>query len=433
MNLTWSKRLLLGFQHVLAMFGATVLVPIITGLDTSVALFTAGAGTLLFHLITKRKVPVFLGSSFAFIPAILAVKAMYATPQNPNAGLPYATGGIVVAGLVYVAVAGLVALFGPSVMKKLLPPVVIGPVIITIGLTLTPVAYDMARSHWIVALIAMACTAMVAVFARGLLRVVPILAGVICGYMASFFFGLVDLAPVARASVFSLPAFIAPKFSVQALAIVVPVALVTMVEHLGDITTVGATVGQDFVAEPGLHRTLIGDGLATSLAGLLGGPANTTYSENTGVIAVTKVHDPSVLRIAAVVALVMSCVGKVGAVLLTIPTPVMGGISIILFGMIASIGMRVMVESKIDFSNARNMLIAAFVLTLGIMSVLGDANPAVIRIGSYLELKGLGLATLVGIVLNLVLPEKDKDANPAPSLESQSKVDVAGTRVGLAK
>lgn len=433
MNLTWSKRLLLGFQHVLAMFGATVLVPIITGLDTSVALFTAGAGTLLFHLITKRKVPVFLGSSFAFIPAILAVKATYATPENPNAGLPYATGGIVVAGLVYVAVAGLVALFGPSVMKKLLPPVVIGPVIITIGLTLTPVAYNMARSHWTVALIAMASTAVVSVFARGLLRVVPILAGVVCGYAASFFFGLVDLAPVARASVFSLPAFMAPKFSVQALAIVVPVALVTMVEHLGDITTVGATVGQDFVAEPGLHRTLVGDGLATSLAGLLGGPANTTYSENTGVIAVTKVHDPSVLRIAAVVAIVMSCVGKVGALLLTIPTPVMGGISIILFGMIASIGMRVMAESKIDFSDARNMLIAAFVLTLGIMSVLGDANPAVIRIGGHLELKGLSLATLVGIVLNLVLPEKDKEKHPVSSTEGQAKVHVAGSGVRLAQ
>lgn len=434
MNLTWSKRLLLGFQHVLAMFGATVLVPIITGLDTSVALFTAGAGTLLFHLITKRKVPVFLGSSFAFIPAILAVKEMYATPENPNAGLPYATGGIVVAGLVYVAVAGLVALFGPSVMKKLLPPVVIGPVIITIGLTLTPVAYDMARSHWIVALIAMTSTAIVSVFARGLLKVVPILAGVTCGYVASFFFGLVNLAPVARASVFSLPAFLAPKFSAEALAVVVPVALVTMVEHLGDITTIGATVGQDFVAEPGLHRTLVGDGLATSLAGLLGGPANTTYSENTGVIAVTKVHDPSVLRIAAVVALIMSCVGKIGAVLLTIPTPVMGGISIILFGMIASIGMRVMAESKIDFSNARNMLIAAFVLTLGIMSVLGDANPAVIRIGSHLELKGLGLATLVGIVLNLVLPETDKEIHPASSTECRSKVDAAaGSRVKVAE
>lgn len=427
MNLTWSKRLLLGFQHVLAMFGATVLVPIITGLDTSVALFTAGAGTLLFHLITKRKVPVFLGSSFAFIPAILAVKAMYATPENPNAGLPYATGGIVVAGLVYVGVAGLVVLFGPSVMKKLLPPVVIGPVIITIGLTLTPVAYNMARSHWTVSLIAMTSTAIVSVFARGLLKVVPILAGATCGYVASFFFGLVNLAPVARASVFSLPAFLAPKFSAEALAIVVPVALVTMVEHLGDITTIGATVGQDFVAEPGLHRTLVGDGLATSLAGLLGGPANTTYSENTGVIAVTRVHDPSVLRIAAVVALVMSCVGKVGAVLLTIPTPVMGGISIILFGMIASIGMRVMAESKIDFSNARNMLIAAFVLTLGIMSVLGDANPAVIRIGGHLELKGLGLATLVGIVLNLVLPEKDKETHPISRTERQAKVDVAGS------
>ena len=404
------------------MFGATVLVPILTGLDTPVALFTAGAGTLLFHFITRREVPVFLGSSFAFIPAILTVKAMYASPTDPNAGLAYATGGIVIAGLVYVVAALIVKVFGPEAMKKLLPPVVIGPVIITIGLTLTPVAYGMAKAHWGVALIAMLTTALVSVFAKGILKIIPILIGVVAGYVASLAFGLVDVTPIAQAKVLALPAFMAPKFSLDAIAVVAPVALVTMVEHLGDITTIGATVGKDFIRNPGLHRTLLGDGLATSLAGLFGGPANTTYSENTGVIAVTKVYDPSVLRVAAVMALAMSFIGKFGAVLRTIPTPVMGGISIILFGMIASIGMRVMVENKIDFASGRNMLIAAFVLTLGMMSVLGDQNPAVVKIGSVIQLQGLSLATIVGIILNLILPEEKKQE---PEVDSVSRKNVA--------
>ena len=409
MNHVWSKRLVLGFQHTLAMFGATVLVPLLTGLDTSVALFTAGAGTLLFHFLTKRKVPVFLGSSFAFIPAILAVKATYATGANPNAGLAYATGGIAVAGLVYLAAAGMIKVFGPDTMKKLLPPVVIGPVIITIGLKLTPVAYGMAQSHWTVALIALATVAAVSVFTKGFFKVIPILSGVVVGYVAAAFYGIVDLTPVVDASILGVPAFLAPKFSLEAIAIVAPLALVTMVEHLGDITTNGATVGKDFIADPGLHRTLSGDGVATLLAGLLGGPANTTYGENTGVLAVTKVYDPAILRIAAGVALAMAFIGKLGALIRTIPVPVMGGISIILFGMIAAIGMRIMVENKVNFASSRNMLIAAVVLTLGIMSILGEANPAVINITSSLQLEGLSLATLAGVVLNLILPEDGKE------------------------
>jgi len=409
MNHVWSKRLVLGFQHTLAMFGATVLVPLLTGLDTSVALFTAGAGTLLFHFLTKRKVPVFLGSSFAFIPAILAVKATYATGANPNAGLAYATGGIAVAGLVYLAAAGMIKVFGPDTMKKLLPPVVIGPVIITIGLKLTPVAYGMAQSHWTVALIALATVAAVSVFTKGFFKVIPILSGVVVGYVAAAFYGIVDLTPVVDASILGVPAFLAPKFSLEAIAIVAPLALVTMVEHLGDITTNGATVGKDFIADPGLHRTLSGDGVATLLAGLLGGPANTTYGENTGVLAVTKVYDPAILRIAAGIALAMAFIGKLGALIRTIPVPVMGGISIILFGMIAAIGMRIMVENKVNFASSRNMLIAAVVLTLGIMSILGEANPAVINITSSLQLEGLSLATLAGVVLNLILPEERKE------------------------
>lgn len=403
MKLSWSKRILFGFQHTLAMFGATVLVPFLTGLDISVALFTAGAGTLLFHALTKKEVPVFLGSSFAFIPAILSVKAMYATPDDPNAGLPYATGGIIIAGLIYVLAGGLIKLFGSDIMRKLLPPVVIGPIIITIGLTLTPVAYDMAKSHWGVALISMLTVALVTVFGKGIYKNIPILFGVGAGYTASLIFKLVDAQPILDAKVVALPNFMAPKFSMEAIAVVAPIALVTMVEHLGDITTIGATVGDDFITEPGLHRTLLGDGLATCLAGLIGGPANTTYGENTGVIAVTKVYEPAVLRVAAVIAILMSILGKFGAVLSTIPEPVMGGISIILFGMIASVGMRVMVENKIDFSSGRNMLIAAFVLTLGMMSILGENNPAVIDLG-FIQLEGLSLATIVGITLNLILP-----------------------------
>ena len=297
MEIDWTKRILFGFQHALAMFGATVLVPYLTGLDISVALFTAGVGTLLFHLITKRKVPVFLGSSFAFITPILSVKAMYATPGDPDAGLPYATGGMIVAGLVYALTAGLIKVFGPDVMKKLLPPVVVGPIIITIGLTLTPVAYDMAKDHWGVAIISMLTVALVTVFGKGIYKSLPILLGVGTGYAASLLLKLVDVQPILDAGFLALPKFMGPKFSLDAITVIAPIALVTMVEHLGDITTIGATVEKGFIADPGLHRTLLGDGLATSLAGLLGGPSNTTYSENTGVLAVTKVYDPLCLEL----------------------------------------------------------------------------------------------------------------------------------------
>jgi uracil permease len=409
MKLDWSKRILFGFQHALAMFGATVLVPFLTGLDISVALFTAGVGTLLFHLLTKKKVPVFLGSSFAFIAPILSVKAMYATPGDPDAGLPYATGGIIITGLIYVVAAGLIKIFGSDIMKRLLPPVVIGPIIVTIGLTLTPVAYDMAKTHWGVALISMLTVALVNVFGKGIYRSLPIMFGVGTGYAASLVFNLVDVQPILDAKFLALPNFMAPKFSLDAIAVVAPIALVTIVEHLGDISTIGATTGEDYIADPGLHRTLLGDGLATSLAGLVGGPSNTTYSENTGVLAVTKVYDPSVLRVAGVIAILMSVLGKFGALISTIPEPVMGGISVILFGMIASVGMRVMVENKIDFSSGRNMLIAAFVLTLGMMSILGENNPAVIDLG-FIQLQGLSLATIVGIILNLILPEEKPES-----------------------
>ena len=257
----------------------------------------------------------------------------------------------------------------------------------------------------------MLTVALVTVFGKGLFKSLPILAGVGTGYLASFIFNLVDVTPIQAAPVLALPAFMAPQFSLEAILVVAQIALVTLVEHLGDITTIGATVGDDFIAEPGLHRTLLGDGLATSLAGLIGGPANTTYSENTGVLAVTKVFDPAIMRIAAIFAIIMSIFGKFGALLSTIPEPVMGGISIILFGMIASIGMRVMVESRIDFSSGRNMLIAAFVLTIGMMSILGESNPAVVKLG-VIKLEGLSLATVVGIILNLVLPEEKAVANP---------------------
>jgi uracil permease len=316
---------------------------------------------------------------------------------------------MIVAGLVYALTAGLIKVFGPDVMKKLLPPVVVGPIIITIGLTLTPVAYDMAKDHWGVAIISMLTVALVTVFGKGIYKSLPILLGVGTGYAASLLLKLVDVQPILDAGFLALPKFMGPKFSLDAITVIAPIALVTMVEHLGDITTIGATVEKDFIADPGLHRTLLGDGLATSLAGLLGGPSNTTYSENTGVLAVTKVYDPSVLRVAGVIAILMSVLGKFGALVSTIPTPVMGGISIILFGMIASVGMRVMVESRIDFSSGRNMLIAAFVLTIGMMSVLGDNNPAVIDLG-FIELKGLSLATIVGIILNLILPEEKPES-----------------------
>ena len=383
-NIGWQRELLLALQHTIAMFGATVLVPFLTGLSPTVALFTAGLGTLIFHLLTKGIVPVFLGSSFAFIAPILAVKESF--------GLPYATGGIIVAGLVYVVMSALIKLVGVEKVRKFFPPAVTGPVIMVIGLTLAPVAIDMASTNWIVAGIVLITVIITSVFMKGFFQMIPILIGVIVGYLASLILGIVDFTAIAQAQWLAAPDFMLPKFSWAAIAVIAPVAIVTMMEHIGDIMTNGAVVQKDFFVNPGLHRTMLGDGVATITAALLGGPANTTYSENTGVLALTKVYSPKILRYAAIFAIVLSFIGKLGAIIRTIPQSVMGGICILLFGMIASIGMRT-VSEKVDFSNSRNLIISAIILIFGLSGV------------ELFGLSGMALAAVLGIALNKLLPE----------------------------
>ncbi len=401
-KISTSKLLLLGIQHVLAMFGATVLVPALTGLNPAVALFTAGVGTIIFHLVTGRKVPVFLGSSFAFIPVIIMVGESY--------GLAYATGGIVVAGALYLILAGLVMLFGVEKIKSFFPPIVTGPMIMVIGLTLAPTIVTnnivsdalpgTLAQRWIIALSVLAVMIIVSVFAKGFFKLVPILFGIAVGYILSLIFGggIVNLEPVAEAKWLALPDFMAPRFSWETIILIAPIALVTFMEHIGDITTNSAVIGKNLMKDPGLHRTLIGDGLATMFAGLVGGPANTTYSENTGVLAVTKIYNPVVLQIAAVIAILMSLIGKFGALLQTIPAPVMGGVSLLLFGMIASIGLRTISEAQLDFSNSRNLIVVSIILVMGLSGI-------VFNITSQASLSGLSLAAIVGVVLNKVLPE----------------------------
>jgi len=373
------------------MFGATVLVPLLTGLDPLVALFTAGAGTLLFHTITGGMVPVFLGSSFAFIAPIIMVKEQLGD-------LAYATGGIFVAGFVYLLFALLVWLVGTEKVKRLFPPLVTGPMIVVIGLTLSPVAIQMASQNWLVATVVVVTVILTSVLLKGFWSMIPVLFGVLACYAVSLPLGLVDVSVVQQSSWLSVPRFILPKFNWTAIATIAPVSIATVMEHIGDITTNGAVVGKNFFEKPGLHRTLIGDGLATSLAGLLGGPANTTYSENTGVLALTRVYDPRVLRGAAFLAMLVAFLAKFGAVLRTIPTPVIGGISLILFGMIASVGIRTLVNARVDFSKPKNLLVASLILTVGI-------GGATLKIG-HVEFKGLSLAAIVGIVANLLVPEK---------------------------
>ncbi|MGI6527231.1 MAG: uracil-xanthine permease family protein [Caldicoprobacterales bacterium] len=401
-KISTSKLLLLGIQHVLAMFGATVLVPALTGLNPAVALFTAGVGTIIFHLVTGRKVPVFLGSSFAFIPVILLVGETY--------GLPYATGGIVIAGSLYLVLAGLVMVFGVERVKSFFPPIVTGPMIMVIGLTLAPtivtnniVAETLPGTlaqRWIIALSVLAVMIIVSVFAKGFFKLVPILFGIATGYILSLIFGggIVNLEPVAKAKWLAFPDFMAPRFGIEAITLIAPVALVTFMEHIGDITTNGAVIGKNLMKDPGLHRTLLGDGLATMFAGLVGGPANTTYSENTGVLAVTKIYNPVVIQVAAIIAILMSLIGKFGALLQTIPAPVMGGVSLLLFGMIASIGLRTISDAQLDFTNSRNLIVVSIILVMGLSGV-------VFNITSQASLSGLSLAAVVGVVLNKVLPE----------------------------
>lgn len=387
------KTITLGVQHTFTMFGSTVLVPIITGLDISVSLFLAGIGTLIFHLFTKGMVPAFLGSSFAFIAPILAVSGSH--------GLEYARGGIVVAGIMYLILAGFISVFGTERIVKFFPPVVTGPIILVIGLKLAPIAVDMASEDWLLALVAFTVVTVVSVFGKGFLKVIPVIIGLIAAYVFAVAIGRVDFTPIGEVAWIGLPAFSMAKFNLDAILTVAPIALATMVEHIGDVAAIGSTVDKNFMEKPGLTRTLMGDGVATAVSAMFGGPANTTYSENTGVLALTRAWDPKIMQIAAVFAIVLGIVPKLGALISTIPDSIIGGISIILFGMIAAVGARTLVENNVDFNKSRNLIIAAVIVVLG----LGGAILP-IEIGAFsVNIEGMALAAIAGIFLNIVLPE----------------------------
>ena len=421
-NMGVGKNLLLGIQHLFAMFGSTVLVPILTGLDPNVALFTAGLGTLIFHLCTKGKVPVFVGSSFAFIGVIQITARMYGgvdagvanytSLSAYQAAFPYVTGGIIVAGALYLVLALLVKLFGVERVTSFFPPVVTGPMIVVIGLTLAPTAFDNILAsttavpdvlwmRWVIAISVVATMIIVSIFCKGFFKLVPIVFGIAVGYLVAAIMGQVDFSVFSTGGLgISAPNFFLPKFDLSAILIIAPTTLVTFMEHIGDITTNGAVVGKNFMKDPGLPRTLLGDGLATMAAGFLGGPANTTYSENTGVLAVTKNYNPTTLRIAAVFAMLMSFLGVFQTFLSSIPGPVMGGVSIILFGMISAVGMRTLVEAQLDFTHSRNLMIVAVMLVSG----LGLSGG--IQITESFTISNIAICAILGVILNKVLPEK---------------------------
>lgn len=397
-NLGVGKHLALGVQHLFAMFGATVLVPLLTGLDPAVALFTSGTGTLLFMLITNGKVPAYLGSSFAFITPLIAASAQW--------GIQYALGGAVAVGVVYILIALIISRIGLDWIDKVLPSVVIGSVIMVIGLGLAVNAVGMAGfveggsladPNVQIGLFTLVVTVLGTMFFKGFFAVVPILIGIVAGYIFAITRGVVDFTAVAEAAWIGLPKFAFPKFSMAPIIMMLPVAFVTIAEHLGDIMVLSRVTGEDYYRSPGLHRTLLGDGLATAWAGFFGGPPNTTYGENVGVMAITRVFNVSVVRTAAIIALVLSFVQKIGALISTIPEPVMGGISIVLFGVIAASGIRTLVDAGIDFGDKRNLVISSVILVLGI----GGAE---LSIGSF-NLHGMALATVAGIILNLILPK----------------------------
>ena len=386
------RKGIVGVQFLFVAFGATVLVPLLVGLDPSTALFTAGIGTLIFHLVTKGKVPIFLGSSFAFIAPIIKATEMY--------GLPGALSGMVGVGLVYFLMSALVKWQGVGIIRRLFPPVVIGPVIILIGLSLAGTGVQMAQSNWILACVALLTAITVTMIARGLFKLIPIFCGIVVGYVVAVIFFDVDLTQVHEAAWIGLPQFSFPKFALPPILFMLPVAIAPVIEHVGDVYVVNTVTGKDFVKDPGLHRTLLGDGLACATAGFLGGPPVTTYSEVTGAMALTKVTDPTVIRIAAITGIVFSVVGKVSALLKSIPSAVLGGIMLLLFGTIAAAGIANMVNHQVDMSKTRNIIIVSLTLTLGI-------GGAVISFGEF-SMAGIGLAAIVGVLLNLVLPQ-DKD------------------------
>jgi uracil permease len=386
------QKTIVGAQFLFVAFGATVLVPLLVGLDPSVALFTAGVGTLIFHAITKGKVPIFLGSSFAFIAPIIKATELY--------GLPGALFGIIGVGLVYGIMSLLIRLRGVGFITRLFPPIVVGPVIMLIGLSLAGTGVDMAKSNWILAIISLLTTVIVSLFGKGILRLIPIFSGIIIGYIASIFFGVVDFQPVLDAEWFALPAFVLPEVCWEAIIFMIPVAIAPVIEHIGDIYAINEVTGKDFVQDPGLHRTMLGDGLACIASSIFGGPPVTTYSEVTGAISLTKIADPAVIRIAALFGILFSVLGKVSALLKTIPDAVLGGIMLLLFGTIASVGVNTLVKNNVDLGNTRNLVIASLILTTGI----GGAE---LIIGN-ITIGGIGLAAVVGVILNLVIPNNIK-------------------------
>jgi uracil permease len=438
------KMLLLGLQHMFAMFGATILVPILVNgyfgsgtqvLSVQVTLFCAGLGTLFFHLCSKFKVPAFLGSSFAFLGG-------FATIANLDTGvfenmadsekLQYACGGIFVAGLLYLVLALIIKLVGVKRVMRFLPPVVTGPIIICIGLSLAPSAVSNASTNWLIAIVALAVIIIFNIWGKGMFKIIPILLGVVISYAFALILhacgvtnpdgsAIFDFAGITAASWVGLPPFALPKFNLTAILVMAPIAIASMMEHVGDMSAISATVGENFIQDPGLHRTLIGDGIATSLSALIGGPANTTYGENTGVLELSRVHDPRVVRLAAVYAIILSFIPKMSEVIGSMPSSIIGGVSFVLYGMISAIGVRNIVENHVDFTKSRNLIIAAVILVCG----LGFSDGLTFTIGgASVTLTALAIAAIAGILLNAILPGNDYEFGTDPEADASRGVDM---------
>ncbi len=393
-ELSASRKTIVGVQFLFVAFGSTVLVPLLVGLDPATALFTAGIGTSIFHLVTKGQVPIFLGSSFAFIAPIISASQQW--------GMPGTIAGIAGVALVYFLMSALVKWQGRKLLDRLFPPVVIGPVIILIGLSLSPAAVNMAKENWLLAFISLISAVIVLTFGKGLVKLVPVVIGIAVGYIVALCMGIVDLSAVATAPWFALPPMIAhfqlPQFAWEPFVFMIPVAIAPVIEHIGDVYVVGAVADRDFVKEPGLHRTMLGDGLACLFASFVGGPPVTTYSEVTGAMQITRVTHPQVIRIAAATAVVFSVIGKLSAILQSIPSSVLGGIMLLLFGSIASVGVQNLIQHKVDLDQTRNIIIVSMTLTMGI-------GGAVLSFGTF-SISGIGLSAMIGVLLNLLLPRK---------------------------
>ena len=433
-----GKMLTLGLQHMFAMFGATVLVPVITGLSMSATLLFAGLGTLIFHLCTKMKVPAFLGSSFAFLGGYATVVQMgMAGGLTQAQALPYACIGVFCAGLMYFLLAGLFAWFGPRKVMRFFPPIVTGPIIIAIGLILAGSAINNCTQNWWIALLAIAIIVVCNIWGKGMIRIIPILLGVIGSYAVAACFGLCDFSAVKDAAWIGLPVkwentavsvFRNPDWSlvVAAIIAIIPISLATMMEHIGDMCAISSTTGINYLEDPGLHRTLMGDGLATALASVFGAPANTTYGENTGVLNLTKVYDPRVIRIAAVFAIILSFCPKFSAIIACMPAATIGGVSLVLYGMISAVGVRNIVENQVDFSASRNVIVMALILVLAVGVSYSGAGS--IDLG-FTKLSGLAAAALMGVILNAVLPGKDYEFGDNPVGDKSVSMSGIGTRL----